>query len=213
MRPTSEVHERCWNSLPWLVNGSLPETERQWVATHAMSCPECREEWARHLELHRQMRGGDDATAAPSASWNKLLARIEAHDAQAPSSMPSESRRGAARRGLVAALWIQGVTIALLALALLGTETPAPRYSTLSSVAAPTSRSTVRVVFAPDASIAQINRLLREIEGQLIAGPSEAGVYTVAIDARAASTAISTLRSRPGVLFAEPGIAAHEHAQ
>jgi anti-sigma factor RsiW len=208
------MHERCWDAIPWLVNGRLPEAERQLFTTHAASCAECREELARHRELHREMRGADTEIETTHASWDKLLARIESEDAdaQARASGASREHRGP-WRGFIAALWIQGVGLALLAVALLGREWLAPEFATLSTTAAAAPTTSLRVVFSPDASVAQINRLLQDIGGQLKAGPSDAGVYTIAIDETNAGTAITRLRSQPVVLFAEQGFATTESKQ
>jgi hypothetical protein len=63
----------------------------------------------------------------------------------------------------------------------------------------------VRVVFAPDATLSKVNELLRQVEANILAGPSEAGVYTLSAPAgKDVQRMILTLRGHPEVLFAEP---------
>ena len=103
-----------------------------------------------------------------------------------------------------AALWLQWVAIAALASALF-TSVRQPEYQTLSTPTPEVSdRPAVRVVFAPDAPLSRVNTLLRQVEGNIIAGPSEAGVYTLSAPAgKDVQRIILTLRAHPEVLFAE----------
>lgn len=194
-------HEHYWELIPWVVNGRATDAEQRTVLAHAETCVECREELERHRVLHSQMRGTDDVIAAPNASWQKLLAQIDTQ----PITQVSESRR-VKRPWLIAALWLQLVAIAALAGALF-TSVRQPEYTTLSTPTpeAADPRAAVRVVFAPDASVNKVNELLRQVDGNIIAGPSEAGVYTLSAPAgKDVQRIIVTLRAHPEVLFAEP---------
>lgn len=184
--------------IPWVVNGRANEAEQRSVLAHVEDCTECREELERHRELHRQMRGTDEVIAAPNASWQKLLGQL---DAQAAAAQAHRIKRP----WLIAALWIQLVAIAMLTGALFRSSAPpAPEYTTLSTTQSSDRRAAVRVVFAPNASLNDVNQLLRSIECDIIAGPSEAGVYTLAAaETQDVQRIISTLRERSEVLFAE----------
>jgi hypothetical protein len=57
-----------------------------------------------------------------------------------------------------------------------------------------------------------MNRVLRSIDAQIIAGPSEAGVYTLGLatsgaDKSTVEKAIAQLRADDRVMFAEPAVA------
>jgi anti-sigma factor RsiW len=189
--------------IPWVVNGRASEVEQRAVLAHAETCAECREELQRHRALHNQMRGTDDVIAAPNASWQKLLTQIDAQ----PIPEASEARR-IKRPWLIAALWLQFVAVAALASALF-TSVRQPEYKTLSTPTPEVTdpRAAVRVVFAPDASVNKVNELVRQVEGNIIAGPSEAGVYTLsAPKEKDVQRIIVTLRAHPEVLFAEPSL-------
>jgi anti-sigma factor RsiW len=192
-------HEHCWELIPWVVNGRASDAEQRTVSTHAETCAECREELQRHRALQSHMRGNEDVIAAPNASWQKLLAQIDTQ----PPPAAAESRRSK-RPWLIAALWLQLVAIATLAGALF-TSVRQPEYQTLSTPEITNAHAAVRVVFAPDASVNKVNELLRQVESNIIAGPSEAGVYTLsAPDSKNVQAIIGTLRGHPEVLFAEP---------
>jgi hypothetical protein len=68
----------------------------------------------------------------------------------------------------------------------------------------------VRVVFADRLTVGDLQTLLDDIDGQLVAGPSALGVYTVALapgdstPATALSHALAVLRAHPQVRLAEP---------
>lgn len=192
-------HEHCWELIPWVVNGRATEAEQHAVLAHCEACAECREELQRHRALHSHMRGTDEVIAAPNASWQKLLTQLDAQ----PKPDGAESRR-IKRPWLIAALWLQLVAIAALAGALF-TSARQPEYTTLSTTEATDRRADVRVVFAPEASLNKVNELLRRLECDIIAGPSEAGVYTLStVDSKDVQRIIVTLRAQPEVLFAEP---------
>lgn len=200
MRRPHSNHEHCWELIPWVVNGRANDAEERAVLGHVESCMECREELARHRELHRHMRGTDDVIPAPNASWQKLLGQIDVQ----PAPALAKGYR-IKRPWLVAALWIQLVAIATLAGALFRSAAPPePAYSTLSTAEVSERPAAVRVVFAPEASLNQINQLLRRVECDIVAGPSEAGVYTLATSPdKDVQQVIATLRDHSEVLFAE----------
>lgn len=201
MQKLHSNHEQCWEMIPWIVNGRAGEAEQRVVLAHTEECAECREELARHRELHSRMRGSDDVIAAPNASWQKLLTQI---DRQSTDEAGKTSR--IKRPWLVAALWIQLVAIGALTGALFSSATsPQPEYTTLSTPQASDRRAAVRIVFSPSAQLNDINQLLRTVECDIIAGPSEAGVYTLGTEpGKDVRGIIATLREHSEVLFAEP---------
>lgn len=201
MRKLHSNHEQCWEMIPWIVNGRASDADQRVVLAHAEECAECQEELSRHRELHSRMRGNDDVIAAPNASWQKLLAQI---DTQSANEVGSTSR--IKRPWLLAALWIQLVAIAALTAALFASATsPQPTYTTLSTPQTLDRRAAIRVVFSPNAQLNDINQLLRRVECDIVAGPSEAGVYTLATDpGKDVRGIIATLREHSEVLFAEP---------
>ena len=72
----------------------------------------------------------------------------------------------------------------------------------------------VRLVLREEAAVGELNDLLAEVGGRIVAGPSKAGVYTVRLDVRdepapgaaaaVLAAALERLRRHPAVVFAEP---------
>lgn len=201
MQKVHSNHEHYWEMIPWVVNGRASDAEQRAVQAHAEDCVECRDELARHRELHGHMRGDEDVIAAPNASWQRLLVQID-EQAAAEAAGPRRIKRP----WLMAAIWIQLVAIGALTGALFNSaRSPQPEYTTLSSPQASDRRAAVRVVFSPSAELNDINQLLRSVECDIIAGPSEAGVYTLATEhGKDVHGIIVKLRQHSGVLFAEP---------
>ncbi|HLS81106.1 MAG TPA: hypothetical protein VK025_06865 [Steroidobacter sp.] len=203
-------HEQCWSLIPWVVNGRANSEETQAVRMHVLACKECRDELARQRELHERMRDESSVIAAPHTSWRNLLERIEA-DAER-TLRKQEVRRLRRKRWLTAAVWVQGAALLLLLAFSFGARERPADYVTLTTPVERALRPDVRVVFAPDASIEQVNDVLRLAGAAVIAGPSEAGVYTLSLgrsNAEDVREALSTLRRDASVVFAEPAGESH----
>lgn len=205
------VHRRTWELLPWYVNGTLAQPERQRVEEHLAECLRCREEERACRRTAEAVRKTGDAAPSPHpVQFQRLLARVEEHERE-------EARpRGRRLRSLLAAT-PRAVRVALIAqaamiLALVGVlawnamARPA-EYITLSdSAPPPVAGERLRVMFAPGATEREIRGLLLAIQGEIKAGPSPIGVYTVEVPAGRDPLAVvlARLRSEPQVTFAEP---------
>jgi anti-sigma factor RsiW len=219
------VHQRVWELLPWHVNGSLAERERERVEAHLAACPRCQEE----ERVCRQMagavaRGGEVAPAPHPVQFQRVLARIEESEREERESAggwrllaPLRSLARETPRPLRGALVAQAAVILLLVGVLAWSSrrpgaAPAslpPAYRTLSNPeAAPVPTVRLTVVFSPKATEKEIRELLQGIHGEITAGPSPGmGAYTVEVPAAGAPTGavLARLRSEPQVvIFAEP---------
>lgn len=223
----SRIHDECWEQLPWLVNERLGARETARLEVHLRECAACREELAAQQRLRQAIRENDAIVLAPQTSLQKLMQRIDASEAAseeldaARSAAPQKHRRWRPSRTgwLAIAAGIQGVAIAALLSMLWLT---APRFATLSSSQPLPQGAVIRVVFAEGTVLDEVNRVLRSIDAQIVAGPSEAGVYTLGLgyndaahdsDAQSASrldAALSRLRANEGVVFAEAAVARTE---
>lgn len=94
------------------------------------------------------------------------------------------------------------------ATALAASSSPPAAFRTLSDPALPSARPELRVVFAADASEAQLRALLRASGTEIVGGPSHVGAYRLAVRGDAldvsAASALAELRRHPVVRFAEP---------
>jgi hypothetical protein len=216
-------HRECWDLLPWLVNDTLNETQRQRLDQHLAECADCRREAGEQKSLREHLRQEDSVLYAPQASLQKLMNRIDeaAPSQQAPSRMRPRFTSSTAAK-LLAATVVAGVVsfVAIDSISAwrLREERSAPRYATLTSKpAVSVTVPAARVVFAPTMNLSQLSELLRTSNAQVVTGPTEAGVYTLVFGSAAGSgpavdlqaqeaqvgAAVQVLRRNPNVLFAE----------
>ncbi len=208
--PLRSRHREAWSLLPWLVNGSLAPPQRQRVERHLQECARCRAEYEAQHALRAQLFGSEVVLDTPHAALNKLMARIEQEEtaAAAPQVHPVRSRR---TRWLAASVIVQAIGLIALGSVMawkLYELRQAPRYTTLASVppASGHEHPLARVVFSATATAGDVVTLLHSFGAQVVAGPTEAGVYTLAFPGLAhdeGSRAIARLRTHPEVLFVE----------
>jgi len=212
-----DTHAEAWALLPWLANGRLPASDREWVEAHVAQCAECRGE----LEAQRKVATQINLDPSPAGndeqrSFNKLWARIEASESAAPSASGAAggfvaSRSSRTVRWLAAAVVVQGFGLALFGFNALRTNTPTGEIITVAEVPAQRLNApAVRLVFAPEASVAAINTLLTHQGLSIVAGPGTSGNFTAVLSADAVASgasadSVAAVISRdPNVTFAQP---------
>lgn len=232
------IHERSWQLLPWFVNGTLPAEQVTLVEQHVTTCAECTSEVRAHRALQAQLREGDAIVMAPQSAWQKMAARLDDEDEAltaryaARAVKPARHAHTTRHEVVVATPWTWAV--AAQALIIMGlasalwwqTRTPdeaslqasawaQPQYQTLTSAAEPPSGpGVVRVVFRRDLALVEVNALLRALSTQIVAGPTEAGVFTLAaptvlanlggVEKNSMEPLLTHLRADARVIFAEP---------
>ncbi len=218
--PSREVHDQVWELLPWVVNGRLARDDEAWVARHIEECADCKREMQAQEHLQSLLVNDARVEYAPRASFQKLATRIEELERQMPDDSPGETLRVARPRPpsprlprwLLAAFAGQGAVVAALAV-LVGWQNMdrmmAPRFQTLTTEPnAAAIRGNMRIVLAPSVTVAGLRELMRSVNAQIVAGPSDAGVWTLAVPSAASSAeftgAIERLRADARVSLAEP---------
>jgi len=210
-----DTHAEAWAMLPWLANGRLEASDREWVEAHVAQCADCRGE----LEAQRKIATQIQRQASPNTgseeqrSFNKLWARIEASEAATPAASAAvggqPSRTSRTVRWLVAAVVVQGVGLALFGFNAM--QNDSSRFVTVAD--APTERlnaPAVRLVFAANASMADINTLLTHQGLSIVSGPGTSGNFTaeLSVDAVAsgasADSVAAVISKDPNVTFAQP---------
>lgn len=218
--------------LPWYANGTLNDSDRFLVDTHLAKCAACSAALAVDRQIIAAMRAPrNNVEQSPHASWQKLVARLEAQDvvtalenaiggSSAPETAPSPppARKANWSAALIAAVAMQAAAIAVLAVALVHYRQAeqAPRFHTLSH-ADPTlaaSGSLVRIAFDPSVDEAMVQRMAAQAGGRILAGPSAENVYTFvfvdpahdsgALAAHDLESKVSWLRHQDHVLLVEP---------
>ena len=80
---------------------------------------------------------------------------------------------------------------------------PAAYYTVTSATPQPTGAA-VRAVFAPNVTLSDLQRLLDDAHLKIVAGPTEAGVYSLAMTGSApVEWSLQRLRAHEAVRFAE----------
>ena len=213
-----DTHAEAWALLPWLANGRIQASDREWVEAHVAGCAECRAEVAAQrmvaTQIQRDVASPESAPTDEQRSFNKLWARIEASESVSTSAngnglaLPA-SRSSRTVRWLAAAVIVQGFGLALFGFNALR-NSPGELVTVADVPAQRLNAPAVRVVFAPEASIATINTLLTHQGLTIVSGPGTAGNFTAELSADAVATGASAdsvaavISKDPNVSFAQP---------
>lgn len=171
------THTRAFELLPWLVNGSLRAAERDAVEQHARTCIACRRELKEQQRLHAALR----AQPAVHVSANAGLERLDdLLDAAPPRPSGTWAARYHSFRPFAVAA---GVGVALLGFLLWLTPLPQVGDDAYTTLATPprVEAALLDVVFAEHTTAAEMHALLADVRGEIVAGPTEVGRYTVRI--------------------------------
>ena len=201
------THSEVAELLPWFVNDTLDDQERARVERHLADCIACKQDLADLREL-QSLYADEPVDLAASAGLARTRRRIEQTESnrqprQRSQGVDVQSRR--TRYWWGAMLIAQAVIIVLLSAAFL--TRPEPRYyhTLAASPAAAKKAAALVVVFAADRPEGEIRDLLRGLHARIVDGPSAEGAYTLEVAAEEAERALTELRRRTWVRFAEPG--------
>ncbi len=193
---------RAWDTMPWVLQNSAMQEQREWLEGHLAQCESCRTEFAQQSRLRQAMSLPADISLDANIGLRRLLGRL---DTPAAEEVPYRSRsRSWLSRALVAVVLVQAFSIGALGVKLWSTGGN-PAYRTLSQESAPAAPGTIRVV--PDAAmtLADWNALLHALRLQVVGGPNDVGAYTVAPMSSTSTThALQQLRATRGIRLAEP---------
>jgi hypothetical protein len=222
MQDHSDKHQWTWELLPWLANGTLGEADRRGVEQHLADCAQCQEELARCRSLASTVAETDASDWLPSSQhMAKLLAQAVSPTPAVPTTRRRQKipfwQRWMEEFGALAPAvrWTLALETGLLAALLLILVAPrAPQtalYETLSSAPAQSVAlgPRLRVVFRGDTMLGDMRQLLNEVHGQIIQGPSDIGVLTLALPpnpkngAETMRKTLEKLRASPKVVLAE----------
>ena len=92
-------HREISALLPWYVNGSIGELERQRVDAHLLLCASCRDDLAHDRRVYEAVTAETAVEYMPAASLKRLQARLDAIDAAADADVPAEVPATHKRRG------------------------------------------------------------------------------------------------------------------
>lgn len=207
-------HREISALLPWYVNGSIGEHERQRVDAHLIACAGCRDDLAQERRIYRGMTAETAVEYIPAASLKRLQARLDGVAGAASATLSAEAP--AARKPSRRLAWqgLMAASVALMAVALsllaadrwmqLHAHSSAPDYYTVTTPTVHAPGEVIRAVFSPTITLVELQAILDEAELRIVSGPTEAGVYSLASNSRQpVSASLALLRGHPKVRFAE----------
>jgi hypothetical protein len=206
--------------LPWYAAGTLSEAENRRVAAAIEADPEL----ALRLEDVRLEASEDlllnESLGAPSRrAADKLFAAIDAEEAANPRAYKPKFSLGAWLSETKAALSPRTLGFAAMAaIAIIAVQagvivsdrsTGGAVYETATAPASLSEGRQVLVSFKPQATISEIDALLRDVGGTIVEAPFEGGLYKVRIgpadlDQAGFDRVLDTMRQRPAVSFVAP---------
>lgn len=202
-------HDEVSQLLPWYVNGTLRDGDRQRIEQHLQACAACREDLRLETRVHTELSSDAAVAYMPAASLKRLQARLDGLQTigtvpAAVSSAPPGQRWLTPRAWKAASLAALGLALALVAAQQWRDSRGRPAYYTVTTAAVPVPGAVIRAVFSPRMSVSELHDLLNEAQLSIVSGPSEAGVYSLGLNShRNPSEALVRLRAHPTVLFAE----------
>ena len=208
-------HREIGELLPWFVNGRLSDADRQRVDAHLRVCGACRDEFTMQRRIYDVMSVEAGVEHMPMAGLNRLRRRIDSLDAAGPApgapnvAARSEAPAGSSsrqRRGAIAASLAMTMIGVFGALAWSQHErriAPA-NYYTVTTPAPQAANAAIRAVFAPTVTLSELQALLDDAHLRIVSGPTEAGVYSLAVSGSpSVDWSLQRLRGHDVVRFAE----------
>jgi anti-sigma factor RsiW len=200
-RGSDPVHRATQELLPWYVNGTLEGDERAQVEAHLSACLPCR----RELEAQRALQTALSVSPR-DPELTQALARMHVHlDAAERGPLLGLMRRlwHGSHPLLRGALALQLVVILGLAAAL--ALRPPAEYRTLSSQPAGTQERTgIAVIFNDGRGEQEVRNLLAQLRLRIVDGPTDAGAYTLEVDAGRRDAVVAALSRHAAVRLALP---------
>ena len=185
-------HEEISALLPWYVNGTIREPDRQKVDAHLTACADCNNDLARELYVYRSMTADTAVEYMPAASLKRLLTRLDgiatpaATDAAADAGPKKTRRRGSIRwmgipwMGLMAAsIAVMAVAVSLLTADRWLYSRPSgsqPNYYTVTTSLPRPPGEVIRAVFSPTITLDELQGILDEAQLRIVSGPTEAEI-------------------------------------
>jgi hypothetical protein len=212
------THDAAAMLLPWYVNGSLDDEQREMVESHVAVCLSCRSELNIQHRIARVVQSRDATSVGADIGFAQLRQRIQPEHCTLLSRMRNWSSN---KRSATALLWASGAAVAasvFMASPLLhdfGGPVSVPReFRTLSADNGHLDfrANSLRLVFSEGLDDKTRQDILHMINAVSITAPSSSGVLTVQVPDGELAPALALLRDRKEVRLAEPVFSAAETA-
>jgi anti-sigma factor RsiW len=204
----SAEHQEVSALLPWFVNATLGETDRQRVEAHLGNCTACREDLAAQHRICEAIEAQPALDYMPVASLKRLQARLDAQAESAVTPAPPQEQatnRMPWRGWMAASIAAMAVAVALFAADRWVLEARLqPSYRTVTNSTPRPQGEVIRAVFSPAITLVELQSILDEAQLRIVSGPTEAGVYSLAANSTlTVHASLALLRQHSTVRFAE----------
>jgi len=219
LTPAAREHQEISALLPWYINGSIDEHDRQRLDAHLALCAGCREELAQEQRIYEGMTADTAVEYMPAASLKRLQARLDGVAAASPdprSDVGTQELAAGQKPGGRPLAWpgLMAASVAVMAVALsllaadrwiqFRAHAAVPDYYTVTTSIPRPQGEVIRAVFSPTITLVELQAVLDEAQLRIISGPTEAGVYSLAANSgRPVSASLASLRRDEKVRFAE----------
>lgn len=198
----SDIHSEAF-LLPWYLNGTLREDERQVVAHHLIDCVKCRVELEELAQLQLQLKEVYAAQPSPSPHIARSVMERVRRDAETVTATKKHSTTWLEQlnswfRLLLLPQWAPTLAATLI-VAQLGvllwvlSQPTVSEQVTTRSLGSPTTR--LRVMFHAAASETQIRLVIQEANGRIVDGPTQDHAYIIEVPAGDQTAAHSKVKT------------------
>jgi anti-sigma factor RsiW len=210
------VHEEILELLPWFINESLGDKERDLVMVHLRECAECRKERDKLQTIESFVKSNEVAVPDYKFSYQRLRSRID--EAERNRESISGWDGGFGRRK-----WVPyaGIAASLaFVVTLVGSFSPATdstdyilpaesadEYRTLTTQTVEVgSKHRVALTFLQPIQAQTMREALIETNSNLVSGPDEEGTYIVEVNVpldMSSEDLLRSMREIEGVEYAQ----------
>jgi len=205
-------HSQVQDLLPWYVNNTLQEDEHQLVHAHAKTCAACQAD----LQLLLKMQVAEPASGTVPDLDRALARLLPKLDAQEPANKPKDSNfharflnifQGMFKTGKNSLPWGMAIMAAQMAIIIgLIAHIAYPgqddnSYRVLGS--GERSSGNIVVVFKPETTVKDIQRIMSMNDARIIDGPTVTNAYLLNVDEARLTQSIKELRSEAGIELVE----------
>jgi Putative zinc-finger len=199
--------------IPWYVNDTIDDRQRKHLEAHLTQCAACRADLQLERRVYADMAADPDVEYMPAPSLKRLHTRLDALDTL--DNSPTDAERPVVAQPMRRAMsWnsLMAASVVIIALSLglfvvdrrLSAPAVPQTYHTVTSPVPRAPDEVIRAVFAPTITLVELQAILDESQLRIVAGPTEAGVYSLAANSdRAVATSLELLRKHATVRFAE----------
>jgi anti-sigma factor RsiW len=192
----ADVHQEA-ALLPWYVNGTLSESDRQQLDRHLATCPACRAELEELARLKSDLRTFYASQPGPSSHAAQRVLATVAREASARRTGHTGQQSWLERvdqwfRMLFLPRWVPTLAAILVVTQVglvLWLSLPSRKPEVVSSRSVGVQTARFSVVFQTGATEEQIRSLLLLVHGRVIDGPTSGDAYIIEVLAEDESTA------------------------